>query len=380
MAIRCDFSGLQVAANKMGEYETDFEIELDGGFEEVEIDLRDGRSITSDDIEITSGGLISAFGQQAVLYIPDQGSDLEEVLGNGVKSRAGKRVHLAKCSTIESMTESGRFERYVARNGLSQEFVVHGHLHGRFVRDRQATLAICRNCMSHLNYKDYRGKYGSSRDEIVEQFSYAEFFTRYSSYFKYKPKELSDKYAENTYVEGWKQISSQMRRAAHWSCIECKVNLKERKNLLHVHHENGNRNNNDPDNLKVLCVDCHSKAPMHESMFVSLEHRKYIQSLRIEQGLYKRPLGSGSEKAWIEAFEQSDTAVHDLLLLRKRNRWPAPEVGGDVADRSGEIIYSNAELIWEGHRVVVDIEDQGKAKLLSIGWRFMTVAEALNAT
>jgi hypothetical protein len=154
--------------------------------------------------------------------------------------------------------------------------------------------------------------------------------------------------------------------------------LKERKRLLHVHHKNGNRNDNEQKNLEVLCIDCHSKAPLHDSMFVSLEDRKSIQSMRITQGLYKQPSGSRSEETWREAFEQSDPAVHDLLLLRKRNGWVAPEVGGDVAGSNDEIIYSNAELIWESRRLVVDVIDQNKEKLLAEGWRFLSVAEALN--
>lgn len=377
MPIRFDFSDLQKAADAMGEYEPDFEVALDSGFEEVEIDLTGGREVTARDVEITPGGLISAFGQQAVLYIPDQGSNLEEVLKHGVKSSVGKRVHLAHCSTIESMTESGRYERYIARNGLSQEFLVHGYLHGRSVRDKQASLAICRNCMTKLNYKDFRGTYGRARNEIVESFSYAEFFSRYSSYFKNQPKEMKEKFAPNTYAEDWAVISKRVRREANWCCGKCKVSLKENKRLLHVHHVNGNRNDNSPSNLQVLCLDCHSKAPLHESMFVSLEHRKDIQSLRIEQKLYSPSSGSRTDKAWDEAFEQSDPAVHDLLLLRRRNHWSAPEVGGDIADKRGEIIYSNAELIWEDRRQVVDIVDQNREKLLANGWRFLNVSEAL---
>lgn len=378
MAIRFDFSGLKAAADKMGKYEADFEIDIANEFEEIPMDITDGREVTPEDVEITPGGLISVFGQQAVLYIPDQGSNLVEVLKDGVRAKCGKRVHLADCSTIEHMKNSNRYQRYVARNGLSQEFLVSGHdEHSRPVRDRLANLAVCQNCLVQLNYKDFRNIDWNSKRKIIEQFAFDEFFARYSSYFKHKPQELLNKYAPNTYVDDWKEISRRVRRESGWCCSKCNVNLKDRKNLLHVHHENGNRNDNEPSNLKVLCIDCHSKAPMHESMFVSLEHRKYIQSLRIEQGLYKPTIGSDSQNAWNEAFEQSDTAVYDLLLLRKRNGWQAPEVGGDVADRNGEIIYSNAELIWEDRREVVDVVDQGREKLFTNGWRFLTVAEAL---
>ncbi len=378
MAINVDFSALQQAVDLMGPYDPDFQIQLDNAFEEVDIDLSDGREVTPEDVVITSGGLISVFGQQAVLYIPDQGSSLWDVMTNGVKSKGGKRVHLANCSTINSMKEANRYERYVARNGLSQKFAVTGSDAHRYTdENRMAHLAVCQNCLSKLNYHDFRSKNREQKRAVVEDFAFDAFFARYSSYFTQKPKELLEKYAANTYVDEWQTISRRVRREANFCCSECKLDLKERKHLLHVHHINGNRNDNATENLSVLCVDCHSKAPLHDSMFVSSEHRRQIQSMRIEQNLYTPTKGSRSDKAWDEAFEQSDPAVHDLLLLRKRRNWEAPEVGGDVVDHQGEIVYSNAELVWEQRKQIVDIVEQDKTKVIALRWRVLTVADAL---
>lgn len=56
------------------------------------------------DVELTqvapTGGLLSYEGRQIVLYIPDQGSRIDEVLINGSQ---GKKVHVADCRTLDDM-------------------------------------------------------------------------------------------------------------------------------------------------------------------------------------------------------------------------------------------------------------------------------------
>lgn len=78
---------------------------------------------------------------------------------------------------------------------------------------------------------------------------------------KYFP-ELEDFFSEdNDYVENWQEISTQLKAKNEWTCEECGYQAKDNndKKNIHTHHINGNKKDNSNENLKVLCVNCHSK-------------------------------------------------------------------------------------------------------------------------
>ena len=50
----------------------------------------------------------------------------------------------------------------------------------------------------------------------------------------------------------------------NYRCEECKVDLHEHKNLCVTHHINGCHFDVRPENMKVLCVYCHSQKPYHK--------------------------------------------------------------------------------------------------------------------
>ena len=68
------------------------------------------------------------------------------------------------------------------------------------------------------------------------------------------------------YSSGWPSISYSYRRSKGWSCESCKVNLRNFRNLLHTHHIDMNKKNNDKSNFRALCVSCHSDQPHHQKM------------------------------------------------------------------------------------------------------------------
>ena len=55
------------------------------------------------------------------------------------------------------------------------------------------------------------------------------------------------------------------------------------KSLLHTHHINGIKEDNDFPNLKVLCLDCHRKEPNHEHLMLNRIQLEQIYILRREQ-------------------------------------------------------------------------------------------------
>jgi len=58
-------------------------------------------------------------------------------------------------------------------------------------------------------------------------------------------------------------LKEKIRKNANYECQECdktqEQNKKETGEILSVHHIDGNDINNEPENLKALCKDCHMK-------------------------------------------------------------------------------------------------------------------------
>lgn len=68
---------------------------------------------------------------------------------------------------------------------------------------------------------------------------------------------------EHGYVHGWSGIASERRHQVDHRCQACGIRLKEKPHLLHVHHLDRDKTNNESKNLQVLCVVCHAKADGH---------------------------------------------------------------------------------------------------------------------
>jgi hypothetical protein len=136
-----------------------------------------------------------------------------------------------------------------------------------------------------------------------------------------------------------------------------------------------------PNNLKALCVDCHSKEEMHEHLFVKKADRSLIQRLRRDQSVYRAPRASSYEQDdWELAFETADPAVHGLLYELQAQEYPVPEVGADIIDKATQrVIYSNVELAWMDLFEVVVLEKTEESEMLkNVGWKVFTAQELLD--
>lgn len=90
------------------------------------------------------------------------------------------------------------------------------------------------------------------------------------------------------YVLDWKAISDRGRAEKDYTCEECRVRLHDQLKLLHVHHIDRDKLDNSPQNLRVLCVVCHSSCEGHEHLSdtISPMERALIELRRtLQQGL-----------------------------------------------------------------------------------------------
>lgn len=368
MKLTTDFSELWKSVRQMGKFEATFDFHTDVSPDfELDRDLSSiaGLDITLDDLNIDSG-VLSVKGRQVLLFIPDQGSAIEDVLAGKAD---GRRFHVADCSTLESMRKNNRFNRYKATYNTGGVFHVYGvspetrqHIEG------DAQLKVCKNCLKYLNYQGYRHASRGERNEIFNRFSIAEFLSSYSTLFRSMP-DRSFVVDKGGYSDDWEDISLKYRQSVGFRCEQCGVDLSEDRSLLHVHHISGNKRENHRANLKALCVDCHRKQPHHEYMRVTHGAMVRINKLRREQGLL-------STSSWQQVRNLADKALDGLIRFYEQAGLPVPEVGYEISGPDQSVV-AELEVAWPSMRRGIAISEEDIKVARRQGWDVVSVGEAL---
>lgn len=264
------FSTLSSLKSKMGlplDHKADFSInnvwsELSPG----DWDLLNtvGAEAKLSDIRVDTDGTLNWKGHKVVLHIYSVRSD-------GWQKESLPRFHVAECSTLQSMREKGAFERYVVSQKTTGNFTIN-------ISEvkREAALQICRNCLTHLDYQNFRSQRKTKQQEIVSGFKIPEFFQVYDKGFYSVPNYTDQTAVFDKYTDDWKKISAEMRWNNHWVCQGCRLDLVKDKQFLHVHHKNSIRSDNSPSNLAVLCIECHAKQPDHEHIRRLRDYGKFV--------------------------------------------------------------------------------------------------------
>lgn len=328
----------------------------------IDLQLGEGLEVKLEDLG-DAGGLLEYKGRQVLLYIPDHGKNIEEVLAG---RKDGKRIHVCDCKTLVDMRKRKRFDRYFATTDLSGEFKISGESrnHRRKV-EGTTSLYVCINCLKKLNYKNSES--GGKAWQVRDSFDIQEFFETYSSCFTHLPKERVGPTTDSTYTKDWKDVSARKRKSVNYICEGCQIDLTSYKRLLHTHHIDGQKGNNRSSNLKALCVDCHRKEPLHSSMFVKHKDMMLITKLRRERSIIK--------KNWESALEHADPALIGAFGLLRDKGWSAPEVGYEVVNNTGEVIAA-LDAAWPEYEVGLYIGTPNKSILPS--WTLYGLSDVIN--
>ncbi|NQY86171.1 MAG: HNH endonuclease [Colwellia sp.] len=368
MKLTVNFGQLHHAVQLMGAQEADFEL----GFAFKDIDPIDaalsggqelGKDIDLRDIK-HSEGVLSFKGRQIMLYIPDQGSNILEVLQDG---ELGRRIHIAECSSLEHMRATGRFPRYQVTTDTSGYLPVYGIKENKeALDDQKAKLYVCKNCLQSLNYQGYAIKSFAEKRPIFKDFSLAKLFKTYSSHFKSLPDPNKSE-GSASYSSDWKDLSAKLKKQANYICEQCSVDLDAEKRLMHVHHVDGVKSNNQNTNLRVLCADCHKKQPHHDHLFIKAVDVLTINRFRREQHKF-------DNTTYPHLIKCADTALEGLLLKCQSTRAPLGELGVAVQYDRNTVSF---DLCWPRKKVVVLIDMRNEILIKSHGWTVFSATKAL---
>jgi len=309
------------------------------------------------DDPLNAGGLLSYNGSQVLVYIPDQGGSLYSVLSN---PESGKKFHVSHCSTLTSMQTQNRNHRYVATNDTSGIFDLTGWAGER--KERGA-LTVCRNCLKHVNYQDYLGRY-RERTSIFRNFNLIEFFSSYSSLFKYPytsswNKSQASSYGINEAAAEWSVVNSPR------TCSKCKVSLPGHVELTNLHE------NTPAGSATVLCSDCNRREHWQVAEPVLIDDMRRITRERRQQGLLSN-IGT-----WEEAFDLADPAFHGLMKIYQRQGRAVPEIGYPLTDSNGVVLEAELALAWEATRFGVVASANEQSLCNTNEWEVFTLAQAL---
>jgi 5-methylcytosine-specific restriction endonuclease McrA len=354
-----DFSSLWFQVDRLNVEREPFSLHaLSLGTIDVELSGK-GIEVDLDAIQ-NIAGLTAYEGRQILLYIPDQGHKIEAVLQGD--REAGTKFHVAHCQTLRRMKRQNRYERYVATTNVEGIFDVAGvSYYSNVEMMGTARLLVCQHCLNMLNYK--QSKVAKSAWTVRNDFDIEEFFETYSSCFPYLPSRTRVRAGDSSYAENWDGISLGIRISVDWRCEKCSVNLRDHKNLLHVHHIDGVKSNNSRLNLRALCKACHRDEPNHQTMYMPRSEMALINRLRREQGLLKNN--------WSVVMKHADPATHGILGLLKDAGWSAPEVEFQYDPKNRHFI----DLAWTNKRTGIYLANEPLEP--PRGWKFYNLEEAL---
>jgi len=196
-----------------------------------------------------------------------------------VQSRDLYKYHIYKCTTISNMFNSGRKHRYKINSRDDGTFYYTFTDYNGYVLKtvENQKLNICKNCLKKFLYKNYVS------DSDVSNFNLKDFHKQNKNFFDFDTSSMEKgEYARaNVYSRKWTEISNQIKTKRDYSCENCgwrPANSYE-KRFIHTHHQNGDKTNNRDDNLKVLCIKCHSNVDIYHKRIKSSSNYKEFLSL-----------------------------------------------------------------------------------------------------
>lgn len=184
------------------------------------------------------------------------------------------KFHIVKCRTIQDFINSGNFNiRYDFSNSEENDLI---DKTTKKVYENEI-LDLCANCK-----KQVKSEINTTLDffELLEE--------------EYKIEDIEvDLFG---YTQDWERISRAFKNMKNHTCEDCGIQINKvlDKRFIHTHHISGDKTDNSENNLKCLCILCHSNQDeTHRSNFKKGGMKK---DLEIFTSIYKSELAKVGNK------------------------------------------------------------------------------------
>jgi len=160
------------------------------------------------------------------------------------------RMHLCRCSTLESFIQSGSFEAEYRFAETSSVMVIDKD---DYDEDKEVSdLPLCKNCIQRLYYSQYSSVRNSE--------DFARLVARSEEYALTMPEENDSEKDIFGYTKNWEKISKGFREKHDYTCEKCGVQITNpfHHRFIQVHHKNAKKADNRLSNLQCLCIRCHA--------------------------------------------------------------------------------------------------------------------------
>lgn len=289
MQVRLDISGLEKIREELDIPLKAFDtLGLEARDPEIEIKRRLVKGVEIDLSELeTVGSFLTYQGVQAILYIKDTMQTLNHIRYN--KDRA-KKFHVVWCSTLDKKSRDGTFEnRYVMTRRTDGIFKVDAFVDDEKTQkiESEESLYVCQNCLDLVNYQEFSElPYGKARRTVAHNFEIEPFLDEYEGIVRYLalPSGADKTEPLAQYDSEFVKRAPIVKKRARYCCEECGVDLSSAKRLLHCHHKNHKKHDNQWGNLSPICAICH-RDNHHSHMRVPKIDELEIQELRRRQGI-----------------------------------------------------------------------------------------------
>lgn len=246
----------------------------DEQYEKLKEELKgEGVLVKRMEIQGAPGEQLEYEGRKVCAYIRDQKGEV-----NFYNKTTGYRYHLCNCSTLQQMRASGREARYLITerdDGFFKVNAVGGYM-GYNTGSGEVKMELCSNCMTDL----------LRNNKFFSPFSLREYFKKYNSSVPRTIRKETSVTRVQSYTPDHNDCAREFKKLARYKCQICELDCNNHQSLLHMHHRNGDPSNNNSYNIKILCVDCHSKQALHGHMAGGFSQAiKEARKLKLQQGI-----------------------------------------------------------------------------------------------